>query len=133
MTRRRSTKRRKGRRATGRGGGDLWALTDLTTPWCVHVVATLRIADHIAAGVGDIDGLAKAAGCDPYALHRVLTYLAGKGVFVERAPGRFALNEASRQLLDPGVRLGLDLEGIGGRFAHAWGTLLTYPDGSARL
>src|SRR3989442_1069330 len=29
---------------------DLWALSDLCTPWCVHVAATLRIADHIAAG-----------------------------------------------------------------------------------
>src|SRR5271157_5725802 len=28
---------------------DIWALSDLCTPWCVHVVATLRIADHIAA------------------------------------------------------------------------------------
>jgi SAM-dependent methyltransferase len=29
-------------------------------------------------------------------------------------------------LLDPASRLGLDLDGLGGRFAHAWGTLLTY-------
>jgi hypothetical protein len=29
----------------------LSALTDLCTPWCIHVVATLRIADHIAAGI----------------------------------------------------------------------------------
>jgi 2,7-dihydroxy-5-methyl-1-naphthoate 7-O-methyltransferase len=36
------------------------------------------------------------------------------------------LNEASRELLDPASRLGLDLDGIGGRMAYAWGTLLTY-------
>jgi hypothetical protein len=90
------------------------------------VVATLRIAEHIAAGKDRIGDLATEAGCDPYALHQVLTYLVGKGVFEETTPGRFALNEAARGLLDPSQRLGLDLEGIGGRMAHAWGTLLTY-------
>ncbi len=115
-------------------GADLWALSDLCTPWCVHGVATLRIADHIAAGIDQIGDLAAAAGCDPYALHRVLTYLVGQGVFEEPAPGRFALNAAARGLLDPSQRLGLDREGIGGRMAQAhrrpgaqaWGTLLPY-------
>src|SRR5262245_55262413 len=107
-------------------GADLETLSDLCTPWCVHVAATLRIADHIAAATTGIDGLAAAAGCDSDALHRVLTHLAGKGVFQETAPGRFALNEAARGLLDPSRRLGLDLDGIGGRFAHAWGTLLAW-------
>ena len=40
-----------------REAADLWALSDLCTPWCVHVVATLRIADHIAAGVTGIAGI----------------------------------------------------------------------------
>jgi len=101
-------------------------LSDLCTPWCVHVAATLRIADHIAAGITDIDDLAAAAGCDAGVLHNVLAHLVGKGLFEETAPGRFALNEVAQELLDPAQRLGLDLEGIGGRFAHAWGTLLTY-------
>ncbi|HEX5081121.1 MAG TPA: methyltransferase [Blastocatellia bacterium] len=92
----------------------------------MHVAATLRIADHIAAGVDQIDALAAAAGCDRYALHRALTSLADKGVFEETAPGRFALNELSRGLLDPQQRIGLDLDGIGGRMAWAWGALLTY-------
>jgi len=105
---------------------NLWELSDLCTPWCIHVVATLRIAEHINAGKDQIDDLAAAAGCDPYALHRVLTYLVGKGVFEETTPGRFALNETARGLLDPRQRIGLDLEGIGGRMAYAWGTLLTY-------
>ena len=43
---------------------DLWALSDLCTPWCVHVVATLRIADQITAGVSEIGALATAANCD---------------------------------------------------------------------
>lgn len=101
---------------------DLHALTDLRTPWCVHVAATLRIADHIEAGVTGIDELAAAAGCDATALRNVLGHLVSKGVFTEPAPGRFGLTEAARGLRDP--FLGLD--GIGGRMAHAWGTLLTY-------
>jgi SAM-dependent methyltransferase len=104
---------------------DLEALSDLCTPWCVHVVATLRIAEHLAAGTTGIGELAAAAGCDADALHRVLRHLVGKGVFQEPAPGRFALNPAAEGLLDPAVRLGLDLDGFGGRMAGAWGSLLT--------
>ena len=105
---------------------DLWALTDLRTPWCVHVAVTLRIAEHIDAGKDQIGDLATAAGCDPYALHRMLTHLVAKGVFDEPSPGRFVLNEAAQLLLEPSQRIGLDLTGIGGRMAHAWGTLLNY-------
>jgi len=105
---------------------NLWELTDHCTPWCLHVVATLRIADHIAAGIDRIDGLGAAAKCDASGLHRVLAHLASKGVFVEIEPGRFALNQAARGLLDPPALLGLDLNGIGGRMAYAWGTLLKY-------
>src|SRR5262249_50287980 len=107
-------------------GVDLGALCDLCTPWCIHVVATLRIADLIAAGTTDVDRLAAAAGCDADALHNVLGHLVGKGVFQETAAGRFALTDAAQGLLDPAQRLFLDLEGIGGRIAGAWGTLLTY-------
>ena len=84
---------------------NLGALSDLCTPWCIHVVATLRIADQIAAGATEIDDLAAAAGCDSDALHRVLTHLVGKGVFQEPSFGRFVLNEAARGLLDPAQRL----------------------------
>ncbi len=104
---------------------DLWALSDLSTPWCVHVVATLRIADHIAAGNTEIDKLAAASGADPDSLHRVLRHLVSLGLFEEPAPGRFALNDGARALLDSQIRLGLDLDGVGGRMAHAWGTLLS--------
>ena len=67
---------------------DLWALSDLSTPWCVHVVVTLRIAEHIAAGKTQIDELARAAECDSDSLHRVLKHLVSKGVFEAPAPGR---------------------------------------------
>lgn len=105
---------------------NLWELSDLCTPWCLFVVATLRIAEHMEAGIQEIGGLATAAQCDGGVLHRVLGHLVGKGVFEEPAPGRFVLNEAARGLLDPALRLGLDLEGIGGRMAYAWGTLPAY-------
>jgi SAM-dependent methyltransferase len=104
---------------------DLWALTDLCTPWCIHVIATLRIADHISAGHVDIGELAAAAGADRDSLCRVLRHLVSKGVFEEPERGRFALNETARGLLEGPLRLGLDLNGIGGRMAHAWGTLLS--------
>src|SRR5262245_18504793 len=105
---------------------NLYALSDLCTPWCIHVVATLRIADHIAAGKDQIDDLAAAAGCDAYVLGRVLEHLVSKGVFQTTAPGRFALNEPAQGLLDPSQRLGFDLEGLGGRMAYAWSTLLSF-------
>ncbi len=104
---------------------NIWALTDLCTPWCVHVVATLRIADHIAAGITQIKDLAAASGSDSDSLHRVLRHLVGKGLFEEPEPDRFALNEHARALLGFSGTLGLDLEGIGGRMAYAWGSLLS--------
>jgi hypothetical protein len=104
---------------------NLWELTDLSTPWCVHVVATLRIADHIAAGSTQIDSLATAAGADRDSLHRVMRHLVGKGVFEEPSRGNFVLNEVAGGLLGESGRLGFDLEGIGGRMAYAWGTLLS--------
>jgi SAM-dependent methyltransferase len=100
-------------------------MSDLCTPWCVHVVATLRIADQIAAGKAGIDELAAASGADRDSLYRVLRHLVSRGVFEEPEPGRFALNETARPLLEEGCRLGFDLDGIGGRMAYAWGTLLS--------
>jgi SAM-dependent methyltransferase len=107
-----------------REGADVWTLADLSTPWCVHVVVTLRIAEHLADGPRPIDELAQAAGADADSLSRVLRHLVEQGVFAQPERGRFALNETARGLLDPGARHGLDLEGFGGRMAHAWGSLL---------
>jgi hypothetical protein len=105
---------------------DLETLSDLATPWCLRVAVTLRVAEQIAAGVEDIGGIAAAVKCDRDVLHRVMAHLVGKGVFAEPQPGCFSLNEAARVLLDPGMRLALDLTGIGGRMAYAWGGLLTF-------
>ena len=101
---------------------DLDQLLDLATPWCLRVAATLRLPGLIAAGHHDIADLATAARCDRDALHAVLGHLVAKGVFRQPAPGRFESNRAAEQLDD---RF-LDLEGIGGRMAHTWGTLLEY-------
>jgi len=99
-------------------------MLDLATPWCLMVAATLRIPDLIAGGHHDVGDLATAAGCDRDALHAVLGYLVAKGVFTQEAPGRFAANQVAEQLADHDRFL--DLEGIGGRMAHTWGTLLDY-------
>jgi SAM-dependent methyltransferase len=104
---------------------DLWSLADLATPWSLHVVATLRIAHHIRDGNGEIGKLAAAAGADADSLERVLRQLVGKGLFEEPSPGRFALNDAARQLLDEGTLAALDLDSFGGRMARAWSTLLS--------
>lgn len=109
---------------TGSAPIDVWALSDLCTPWCVHVVATLRIAEHVAAGKTAIADLAAAAGADREYLHLVLKHLVAKGVFEEPAPGRFALNDAARALGEPHAFLGLDLDRFGGRMAAAWSSLL---------
>ena len=79
---------------------DLWALSDLCTPWCLHVAATLRIADRLAAGPRGIEDLAAEAGADADALGRVLRHLVGKGVFAQPVPGRFALTAAAEALRD---------------------------------
>jgi predicted enzyme related to lactoylglutathione lyase len=102
---------------------DLWQMLDLATPWCLHVAATLRIPEHISAGRTGIAELAAAAGCDRDALHAVLGHLVARGVFAEDSPGRFTCNRAAEQLSESNF---LDLDGIGGRMAHTWGTLLDY-------
>jgi SAM-dependent methyltransferase len=104
---------------------ELWELADLSTPWCVHVAATLRVANHLVEGPMAIAPLASACGADADALSRVLRQLADRGVFAEPERDTFALNDAARQFLDEGARAALDLDGFGGRMAYAWGTLLT--------
>ena len=102
---------------------DLGSMLDLATPWCLHVAATLRIPEHISAGRAGIAELAAATGCDRDALHAVLGHLVSKGVFTEESPGRFGCNRAAEQLAESSF---LDLDGIGGRMARTWGTLLDY-------
>lgn len=105
---------------------NLFELGDLQLPWCLRVVATLRIAESMANGVTEVNDLAAAARCNADALRTMLEYMVGKGLFEEPEPGRFRLNEAAKGLLDPAVRLGLDLNGIGGCMTGAYATMLSY-------
>jgi hypothetical protein len=103
---------------------DLAALSDLATPWCIRVVATLGVAEHMAQGATGIDDLARLSNCDSRALGRVLQHLVQRGVFDESAEGRFVLNEPARAFLEGGQFRGLSLDGFGGRLAGAWSGLL---------
>ena len=105
---------------------DMWALSDLTTPWCLRVVATLGIADRIAAGTCRVEDLGREAGVDTDSLHRMLRHLVGKGVFEEPSPGQFALTAAAEQLQEDHparLRIGLDLKGFGHRLTYVWDSL----------
>lgn len=104
---------------------DLWALSDLATPWCVRVVVTLGVAEHMADGVTKVGELARRTDCDGESLARVLRRLVANGLFEEPAEDEFTLNEAARVFLEPGpLRGGLNLDGHGGRLAGAWTGLL---------
>jgi SAM-dependent methyltransferase len=103
---------------------DLEKMLDLTTPWCLRVAATLRIPEYITAGHTEVGALAAAAQCDRDALHAVLSHLVSQGVFTEDSPGRFSCNQAAEGLAE--AHRFIDLDGIGGRMAHTWGTLLDY-------
>lgn len=105
---------------------NIWEISDFRTPWCVHVVATLRIAEHIANNIHSIEDLAEAASCNASILQAVMDHLVGRGVFERLSPGQYGLNKTSQQLLDPNAQHALNLDGLGGRFAHAWGTLLPF-------
>jgi 2,7-dihydroxy-5-methyl-1-naphthoate 7-O-methyltransferase len=109
---------------TPQDGVDLEQMLDLATPWCLRVAATLRIPEHITAGHTDIDALVAATECDRDALYAVLGHLVSRGVFTEDSPGRFSCNQAAEGLAE--AHRFIDLDGIGGRMAHTWGTLLDY-------
>jgi SAM-dependent methyltransferase len=101
---------------------EFWAMTDLVTPMALRTVATLRIADHLAAGPRELKDLAVASGCDADALGRVLRYLAARGVFVAVDDDRFDLGETARWLLDDdpsAARRWLDQDGYGATMDRA--------------
>lgn len=106
---------------------DLRRMSDAVTPWAIRVVATLRVADHLAAGPAKTEELAHRVGADPDALGRVLRYLSQAGLFAEPAPGVFALTESGQVLRDDhpsGQRAWLDLDGAAGRIDLAFTGLL---------
>jgi 2,7-dihydroxy-5-methyl-1-naphthoate 7-O-methyltransferase len=105
---------------------NLLRLTDLYTPWSILVISTLNIPKHMNSGLKNVNDLAMASNCNPRILTYLLRSLTDKGVFEEPSPGEFELNSVSEQFLDPSAQLYLNLNGIFGRFAKIWTTLLEY-------
>ncbi|MFJ8795365.1 methyltransferase [Streptomyces sp. NPDC102462] len=98
---------------TARGGG-LWAAADLLTPMAVRVAATLRLADHIAAGTRTTEALAKAVDVDQDALGRLLDHLVTAGVLSSTGPAAYELTEMGHHLCEgepEGMRAILDIDG----------------------
>jgi hypothetical protein len=57
----------------------------------IHAVAELGVADHLKDGPRSSDEIAEATGTHPPSLYRLMRSMAGFGLFVEEADGRFSL------------------------------------------
>ncbi|MEV7427592.1 MULTISPECIES: methyltransferase [unclassified Streptomyces] len=93
-------------------------IADIVTPFAVRAAATLRLADHIAAGHTRLPDLAEAAGADPQALARLLHFLTSRDIFAEPEPGTYALTELAGELLadhPANLRQWLDADEVAGR------------------
>jgi len=64
----------------------------------LRAAVSLRVAEVLAEGPRSVPELAQRLSCDPDALHRLLRFLAGSGVFVETEPHVFAQNHVSHFL-----------------------------------
>jgi hypothetical protein len=99
-------------------------LSDFAAPWAVWVAATLRLADHIEAGVSRLDELADSTRTNRDSLRRLMRYLVARGLFIE-ANGAYTNTDLSRLLLDErGWRQWLDLDNAPGIWAESWIRLL---------
>ena len=71
----------------------------------VAVVSDLGVPEALADGPRDVEDLAREAGADPDALHRMLRALASDGIFAEEEPGIVRNTDASELLRRrPGLR-----------------------------
>lgn len=108
-------------------GGELWQVASLVTPMAIRVAATLRLADHIAAGTRTTDALAETVNADRDTLGRLLGHLVAAGVLVRAGDGTYSLTALGEELRDDypnGVRAFLDLEGAVGRSDLSFAQLL---------
>lgn len=106
---------------------DLWSMADLTTPFAVRTVATLRVADALRDGPLGLRELAERCSAQPDPLGRVLRFLVQRDLFEEPETDVFAANDAARALRDDdprGIREWLDLDGAVGRADLAFTELL---------
>jgi hypothetical protein len=95
-------------------GGPLWPAADLITPMAIRVAATLRVADHIVAGVSSGPDLAARLGVGTDPLVRVLDHLVTAGFLLRDTDGGYVLTESGQWLRDDhsqGVRASIDLHG----------------------
>ena len=84
----------------------------------VRVAATLRLADHVAAGADSVPALAQRTGSDPDALGRLVDHLVTVGVLRRRGVDTLSLTNLGEELREghPGDgRAWLDSEGPVGR------------------
>jgi 2,7-dihydroxy-5-methyl-1-naphthoate 7-O-methyltransferase len=84
----------------------------------IRVAATLRLADHIAAGTQTTEALAAAVDTDRDALGRLMGHLVTAGVLSRAGTDTYSLTALGEQLRDDhpeGVRPWIDLEGAVGR------------------
>lgn len=101
----------------------LGPVTDLVTPMAVRVAASLGLTDLMADDSVSVEELARRSDTNADALGRLLRHLVCRGIFTEREPGRFAVNEPAALLASDhpsGMRVRLDLGGFGGQMDLAF-------------
>ena len=69
---------------------------------CLHVIADMAIADHVAERPMTVDELAATTGAHAGSLYRILRMLAARGIFAEDVEGRFHLTPAAAVLQSGG-------------------------------
>lgn len=105
---------------------NIFDLGDLSTPWCLRVVVTLKIVELISEGTTNLANLAKKTGTNPRMLVLVLRTLVAKGIFEEPGLKQFTMNTASEALKSQEARFEYDLHGLGRKMTDVWSTLLKF-------
>jgi arminomycin 4-O-methyltransferase/SAM-dependent hydroxylase len=75
-------------------------LTDLVTPMALRVAATLRLVDHLRAGLTSPAALAEATDTDEDALRRLIRHLVAVGVLAEVAPDHLVPTDLGQLLAE---------------------------------
>ncbi|WP_435848223.1 methyltransferase [Streptomyces griseoluteus] len=93
-------------------------MADLLTPAAIRAAATLRIADHIGAGRGDVAKLAELTCTRTDLLDLLLRHLAAKSVLTQDGNGTYAVTELGARLREDhpaSLRAHLTADGLFGR------------------